>query len=221
MRKLTEEKFVQCWHSILKTSGCSELGYSADDLKNHIEKLWENGMSWDNYGTWQIEHIISLPKETHPLIVNTLANLHPVWADKQPVTTEKRPYTIFMDVDGCLVNHTGTLFGQIEGPVKLLPGVQEKFHEWDAKGYRIILTTGRKESMRALTEQQLASVGLFWDQLIMGIGGGARIIINDYKPSSTNPTAIAINLHRNTGLSDVNIEKSITTQQLALLLNNL
>ena len=116
-----------------------------------------------------------------------------------------RPATLFIDIDGCLVNHIGDLSALIENPPKLLPGVKEKFNEWDKKGYRIILTTGRKESIRSLTEQQLTSLGLFWDVLLMGIGGGPRYLINDLKPDSDAPMAIAINLKRNEGLININL----------------
>ena len=45
------------------------LPYTADQLKQHIESLWEEWMSWDNYGrfhsehkTWQIDHVIPQSK---------------------------------------------------------------------------------------------------------------------------------------------------------------
>lgn len=35
------------------------LGYSTDDLRHHLESLFQPGMSWQNYGTeWHIDHII-------------------------------------------------------------------------------------------------------------------------------------------------------------------
>ena len=52
----------------------------------------------------------------------------------------------------------------------------------------IILTTGRKEGMRRITEQQLESAGIVYDKLIMGIGGGARVLINDLKPDRNGDT---------------------------------
>jgi len=58
------------------------LGYSANQLKLHIENQFKNGMSWNNYGSWHIDHIIpvmSFSRETHPSIVNALSNLRPLW----------------------------------------------------------------------------------------------------------------------------------------------
>lgn len=118
---------------------------------------------------------------------------------------EARPKTLIIDIDGTLIYHGGDLFAQTNNPPKLLPGVMDKFNEWDKKGYRIILITGRRESMRKLTVDQLQSCGLFWDMLVMGVGGGPRVLINDLKPEGEDPTAIAINLVRNTGMADINI----------------
>jgi hypothetical protein len=59
------------------------LGYSAIQLKEHLESLFTEGMSWDNYGEWHIDHIkmvSDFDKETHPSIVNSLDNLRPLWA---------------------------------------------------------------------------------------------------------------------------------------------
>ena len=39
----------------------------------------------------------------------------------------------------------------------------------------------------------------------MGIGGGVRVLINDYKPNSTEETAVAITLERDFGISKINI----------------
>lgn len=113
--------------------------------------------------------------------------------------------TLLIDIDGTLIHTTGHLVDQITNSPKILPGVIEKFHEWDVKGYNIILTTGRRENLRAITEKQLLEVGIFYDQLIMGIGGGPRVIINDLKPTKPDQMAVAINLIRNTGLKDVDV----------------
>jgi hypothetical protein len=116
-----------------------------------------------------------------------------------------KPKTIFCDIDGTLFYHHGDLFKQITEKPVLLPGVKEKIVEWDKLGYNIILTTGRKESCRDLTKNQLEKAGIFYDQLVMGIGGGTRVLINDLKVNSNKETAQAINLVRNTGVDNVKI----------------
>jgi hypothetical protein len=59
------------------------LGYSAEQLKEHLKTLFEDGMSWENWGEWHIDHIIPVSKfekDTDPKIVNSLSNLQPLWA---------------------------------------------------------------------------------------------------------------------------------------------
>ena len=117
----------------------------------------------------------------------------------------KKAKTIFCDIDGTLVFHHGDMNKQLTQKPILLEGTNKTLVDWDRKGYNIILTTGRRESLRNITEKQLEELGIFYDQLIMGIGGGDRYVINDLKPDSDRPTAYAINITRNTGLSDVEI----------------
>jgi FMN phosphatase YigB (HAD superfamily) len=116
---------------------------------------------------------------------------------------DTRPKTIICDIDGTLVRHFPPFISsRLDTKLELLPGTLEKLSEWDYKGYNIILLTGRRESMREVTEKQLAELGIFYDQLIMGIGGGPRILINDNKPNGVE-TAFAINIERNKGINDI------------------
>lgn len=58
------------------------LGYSALELKEHIEKQFLEGMSWENHGEWEIDHIKPLSlfgKNASPSEVNSLLNLQPLW----------------------------------------------------------------------------------------------------------------------------------------------
>ena len=115
-----------------------------------------------------------------------------------------KPKTIICDIDGVLLEHRNQgLSSQLYStPLK---GTLKKINEWDVKGYNIILITGRRESLRKKTEEQLLMYGIFYDQLIMGVGGGDRVVINDRKPNSKRDTAYAINLNRNEGIENVKI----------------
>ena len=67
-----------------------------------------------------------------------------------------KPKTIFCDLDGTLVEHSNPI--EVQNPnlvLRVLPGVHEKLTEWDTKGYHIVITTGRKESLRPKTEKEL------------------------------------------------------------------
>ena len=114
---------------------------------------------------------------------------------------EKRHITIFCDIDGTLVKHQNPfLASRPSFNMELLPGTLQKLEDWDRAGYNIILTTGRRESMRKETERQLSEVGIIYDYLLMGIGGGKRYLINDKKPNGNTNYARAINLNRNEGI---------------------
>jgi hypothetical protein len=118
---------------------------------------------------------------------------------------DTRPKTIFCDIDGTLVKHDPpSLTAKPDYKMEVLEGTIEKLMEWDEKGYNIILTTGRKESLRKTTEEQLSSIGIFYDQLVMGIGGGERYLINDCKEDGSQ-YAKAINLPRNQGINNINL----------------
>ena len=116
-----------------------------------------------------------------------------------------KPNTIICDIDGTLLYHHGDLHAQMSEKPVVLEGVREKLHKWDKKGYNIILITGRRESCRQQTEMQLQENNIFYDQLIMGIGGGNRILINDRKPDSGIDTAYSINIHRNEGIAEIEL----------------
>ena len=82
-------------HRVLKNNGGSKdgrhwehlVGYSATELKAHLEIQFAEGMSWDNYGEWHIDHII--PKSAFNFNAAgqidfikcwALENLRPLWA---------------------------------------------------------------------------------------------------------------------------------------------
>ena len=59
------------------------LGVDWEVTKQHIEKQFKKGMSWDNYGEWHIDHIIPLASAKTPERLKKLChytNLQPMWA---------------------------------------------------------------------------------------------------------------------------------------------
>ena len=83
--------------------------------------------------------------------------------------------TIFCDIDGTLLKHHGGLYQITQSKAILLPNAIGCIKAWKDKDYRIILTTGRPESMRDLTVEQLREVGIFYDMLIMGLPRGCLL----------------------------------------------
>jgi hypothetical protein len=59
------------------------VGYSAEQLKEHLEKRFKDDMSWENYGEWHIDHIkpvSKFDKSEKITIINSLNNLQPLWS---------------------------------------------------------------------------------------------------------------------------------------------
>ena len=68
------------------------LNYSSQDLKEHIEKQFKEGMSWDNHGEWHIDHIIPISKATtleEGIELSKLSNLQPLWAEENLLKKNK------------------------------------------------------------------------------------------------------------------------------------
>lgn len=73
--------------SAKKSAAFADLGYTIEDLRNHLESQFTSGMSWKNMGDWHIDHIMPL-SSFGELEAGTpefqrawgLANLRPLWA---------------------------------------------------------------------------------------------------------------------------------------------
>ena len=118
-----------------------------------------------------------------------------------------KPKTIFCDIDGTILQHVHRFSDIIDTVPKLLTGVRDKINQWDSQGHRIILVTARKESAREITEKHLKELGLCWDQLIMGVTSGHRVLINDKLNSAHPNRAKSVNVITNSGFDIINWEE--------------
>jgi hypothetical protein len=62
------------------------VGYLPQDLRTHLEKQFTNGMSWENYGKWHVDHIKPISSFTFNSSEDeefkecwSLDNLQPMW----------------------------------------------------------------------------------------------------------------------------------------------
>jgi hypothetical protein len=58
------------------------LGYDVYKFKQRIECQFREGMSWENYGDWEIDHKKPISKfdiNSEVSIINSLCNLQPLW----------------------------------------------------------------------------------------------------------------------------------------------
>lgn len=119
---------------------------------------------------------------------------------------KNRTSSLIIDIDGTLLKHSGTLSEALQKQPEEISGSVATINKWEEKGYHIVLLTGRKESMRQRTVEQLEQVGIIYDQLVMGVGGGTRTLINDMKPGGIK-TAFAVNITRNQGIEHIDLDK--------------
>ena len=96
-------KYISVWRDMLRNSlrrmniskndkTINLLGYSAHELKSHLENLFLDGMSWENKNLWDVDHIIPLSifKENTPIhVVNSLENLQPLWSKDNNIKFNK------------------------------------------------------------------------------------------------------------------------------------
>jgi hypothetical protein len=77
------------------------VGYSLKELFTHIEKQFVDGMSWENYGTWHLDHILPVSSFKFQGIDDpevrrawALSNLRPLWATDNLRKNKKIIYLI-------------------------------------------------------------------------------------------------------------------------------
>lgn len=77
------------------------LGYTAKQLRQHLERQFTKGMSWDNYGEWHVDHIVPVaefrftsPDDDAFKQCWALSNLRPLWAKDNLSKRHKRTHLI-------------------------------------------------------------------------------------------------------------------------------
>ena len=77
------------------------VGYSTADLREHLERQFLKGMSWENMGEWHIDHIVPLssftitgPDDPELRRAWALSNLRPLWAKDNIRKSAKRVFLV-------------------------------------------------------------------------------------------------------------------------------
>jgi len=65
------------------------LKYSPEDLIVHLERQFKDGMNWDNYGKWHVDHVLPISRHNIQEIGDeefmkcwSLNNLQPMWGEE-------------------------------------------------------------------------------------------------------------------------------------------
>lgn len=88
------QRTLKATNSTKDTRTKEMLGYCNEQLKESIESKFLEGMSWNNYGDWHIDHIYPVSRYIKdgvedPSIINALDNLIPMWAEHNMEKSEK------------------------------------------------------------------------------------------------------------------------------------
>ncbi|WP_431312612.1 hypothetical protein [Psychromonas marina] len=114
----------------------------------------------------------------------------------------KKHFTLFCDVDGVLLKN-GSKFAKngwrTEGITKNL----EKIAALQNEGYLyLVLTSSRPESEEAYTIEELKKYGVRTDRCLFGLPHTRRYLVNDYSPTNPYPSAVSINIERDSDILD-------------------
>ena len=117
----------------------------------------------------------------------------------------RKQCTIFCDIDGTLVKHEPHSHCDFS-KTEVLPGYR-KINDWKNNGHKVILTTARNEKYREELICLLNKLEIKYDQLIMSLPSGPRIVINDRKPSKLfTKQSNCVDIKRDSGIHNINIE---------------
>lgn len=131
------------------------------------------------------------------------------------VNQRRKRSTIFCDIDGVLIKHKP--HSDFSDDNVVLPGV-EKLRAWKRAKHRIVLTTARNERYRDELIPYLHKHDIPFDDIVMGLPAGQRFLINDRKPSKHfTRQAIGVELTRDEGLSSIDLDGHIATNDIKLL----
>jgi hypothetical protein len=103
-----------------------------------------------------------------------------------------------VDIDGVVLKNSGQyippLWDEPDEPILANVTALKKIV---SEGAQIIFVTARPERYREKTERALLELGLTWHAAVFGVNHACRTLINDFARSNPYPSAVAINLPRN------------------------
>lgn len=174
---------------------CGGYGFSsADAFLNHFDSISSDKEVY-------LSHVIYSMLLGDETFVITKAENYTDWGTAREYRHYVRSFvTIFCDVDGVLFTN-GSKFGAngwftepIAENLKSIKALQEK-----EKLY-LVVTSSRPESQIEYISNRLKEVGIRVDKFVMGLPHSKRILINDFSNTNPYPSAISVNLERDSKL---------------------
>lgn len=108
--------------------------------------------------------------------------------------------TVFCDVDGVLFQN-GSKFGKKGWGTTPITENLTAIARLQASGFLyLVITSSRPKSEVAYVAAKLAEHNVYPDQYVMGLPHSRRVLVNDYSLTNPYPSAISINLERDSNL---------------------
>ena len=129
------------------------------------------------------------------------------------IRTTKNP-TFFVDIDGTLVKYRK--FAELENSVlEPIQDVIDTINNYYEQGAHIVITSARPDSYELFTKQELETIGVKYHQLILGLGRGTRVVINDNDPQNPEISrSLGVNLNRDMGWEELDLTQVVSPYEV-------
>lgn len=195
----TNEIIDSCEKNILDIPNTIDFGVIGSYFFKNIEDLLE--YNFDSITSY-IKQNISSKKLKHIPIINAEFFGEPETLNIA-INNRRNKKTLFCDIDGTIIQHNAQPNYNNE---ILLEKTVEKINDFINNDYKIIFTTARSNKNKI--KNMLDSLNIKYHDIITNLPSGTRVLINDIKPSSSfQLQSVAININRNQGIKDININK--------------
>ena len=139
-----------------------------------------------------VSNIVDFLLEKNTVFVEkTVRNYVDVGTSEDWFRFNKKP-TYFIDIDGVLIKNSSDYHNDYEILHKNVAALKAELE----KGCKLIFCTARPEKYKEITERTLKDLGFGDCMLIMGVHHSSRVLINDFANSNPYPSAVAVNLPR-------------------------
>lgn len=166
-----------------------------EEFAKAFEELSKNGAyAKEIYISTIINHLIFEKKAKFK--IKKISEYTDLGTIKEWMNYKNTQKTYFIDIDGVIVLNSGEFFKPYWGTSKGIMENVELIKKLYEEGNQIVLTTSRKEKYRKVTEKQLKKLGIEYHSIVMGLYHSQRILINDFTNSNPYPSAVAVNIPR-------------------------
>ena len=169
-------------------------GYGFEDVKDFY-KSYESIKSKEEV---YISHVIFSLLLKGERFKAKEASLYQSWETLREYRSYQRKYlTLFADVDGVLLEN-GSKFSKGGWKTPVIQENIEAIKELSEKcDLHLVITTSRPESEKEYLLRALNKKGVFPDACLFGLPHCKRVLLNDFTSTNPYPTAISINIERN------------------------